>query len=249
MVVRVFLFLGFFLAAAPVAAGEPVVLFDQGHGQRFLVERSDPLGLATLAGLFTERGNSVRSNATPLNDAALAEIDILVISGAFAPLTAAELDAVDRFLARGGRLAVMLHIGPTLAGLLERLGVVHSNGVIRDAEHTVDGNPLNFRATRFAQHPLVDGLKWFNLYGAWALSAERPPALEIAGSSPHSWVDLNGDKQLGQGDAVQSFGVLVAGEKGPGRFAVFGDDALFQNQFLLGENLTLARNLVRWLQP
>ena len=28
---------------------------------------------------------------------------------------------------------------------------------------------------------------------------------------------------------------------------VFGDDAMFQNQFLTGGNLTLARNLVAWL--
>lgn len=249
MVARLLMLLGLLLCASSVAAGGPVVLFDQGHGQHFLAERTDPLDLSTFAGLFTERGNVVRSAAAPLSDAALAKVDILIISGAFAPLSVAELDAVDHFLARGGRLAVMLHIGPTLAGLLERLGVLHSNGVIRDAEHTVDGNPLNFRATRFAPHPIVDGLKWFNLYGAWALSADRPPALEIAGSSPHSWVDLNGDKQLGKEDVVQSFGVLVAGEKGKGRFAVFGDDAIFQNQFIDGENLALARNLVGWLQP
>jgi len=231
------------------AAAGPVVLFDQGHGEHFLADRKEPLDLSTLAGLFRDRGNVVRSAATPLSDDSLAGVNILIISGAFTPLTVAELDAVDRFLERGGRLAVMLHIGPTLAGLLERLGVVHSNGVIRDGEHTVDGNPLNFRASRFAQHPLVDGLKWFNLYGAWALAAERPPALEIAGSSPHSWVDLNGDRKLGKEDVVRSFGVLVAGEKGAGRFAVFGDDAIFQNQFIDGENLVLARNLVDWLQP
>lgn len=249
MATRLLLLLGLVFSAALVEAAGPVVLFDQGHGQHFLAERKDPLDLSTFAGYFTERGNVVRSAATPLSDEALAKVDILIISGAFAPLSPAELDAVDRFLERGGRLAVMLHIGPTLAGLLERLGVLHSNGVIRDEEHTVDGNPLNFRATRFAQHPLVDGLKWINFYGAWALSAERLPALEIAGTSPHAWIDLNGDKQLGKDDAIQSFGVLVAGEKGKGRFAVFGDDAIFQNQFIIGENQTLARNLVGWLQP
>ncbi|HXQ23784.1 MAG TPA: hypothetical protein VN812_19045, partial [Candidatus Acidoferrales bacterium] len=52
---------------------------------------------------------------------------------------------------------------------------------------------------------------------------------------------------LDPGDAVQSFGVLVAGQLGLGRFAIFGDDALFQNQFLMGGNVVLARNLVAWL--
>jgi hypothetical protein len=30
---------------------------------------------------------------------------------------------------------------------------------------------------------------------------------------------------------------------------VFGDDALFQNRFLDGNNRVLAGNLARWLQP
>jgi hypothetical protein len=34
---------------------------------------------------------------------------------------------------------------------------------------------------------------------------------------------------------------------GKGRYIIFGDDALFQNRFLVGENLFLAGNLVAWL--
>jgi hypothetical protein len=31
-----------------------------------------------------------------------------------------------------------------------------------------------------------------------------------------------------------------------GAFAIFGDDAIFQNKFLNGGNLFLGRNLARW---
>jgi len=43
--------------------------------------------------------------------------------------------------------------------------------------------------------------------------------------------------------------VAVAGRSGKGRFVVFGDDAIFQNKFLTGDNLVLGRNLASWLAP
>jgi len=49
-------------------------------------------------------------------------------------------------------------------------------------------------------------------------------------------------------DAVQAFGVLVAGSRGKGRFAVFGADAIFQNRFLDESNRQLAGNLAAWLR-
>jgi len=36
--------------------------------------------------------------------------------------------------------------------------------------------------------------------------------------------------------------VLVTGQVGNGAFAVFGDDAIFQNKFLYGTNRKLAAN-------
>ena len=39
-----------------IAVAGQVVLFDQGHGQRFLVEKGGALDLSRLADLFAERG-------------------------------------------------------------------------------------------------------------------------------------------------------------------------------------------------
>jgi hypothetical protein len=47
---------------------------------------------------------------------------------------------------------------------------------------------------------------------------------------------------------VGSFGVVVSGDLGNGRFIVFGDDAIFQNKFLDNSNRQLAKNLARWLK-
>jgi len=68
----------------------------------------------------------------------------------------------------------------------------------------------------------------------------------VARTSSDAWVDLNGNKILNEKDARQSFALVVAGGLGQEQFAVFGDDAVFQNRFLKGGNLLLGRNLARW---
>ena len=229
------------------AAAKPVVLFDEAHGQRFLTGQSGPLDLSGLASLFTAAGWDVRTAHKPFGAETLAHVDALVVSGAFAPVTPQETDAVIQFLHRGGRLCVMLHIAPPVDELLHRLNVAISNGVIRERAHLVATDPLNFGVTGLEPHPLLRNVGTFNIYGGWALRSLADNATVIASTSPSAWIDLNGNNAVDERDAVQSFGVVVAGRTGQGRFAVFGDDAMFQNQFLTGGNLTLARNLVAWL--
>ncbi|MBW1897757.1 MAG: hypothetical protein JRI61_01710, partial [Deltaproteobacteria bacterium] len=38
------------------------------------------------------------------------------------------------------------------------------------------------------------------------------------------------------------------GKWGAGHFVVFGDDAIFQNKFLIEENALIGKNLARWLK-
>ncbi|ORJ62080.1 DUF4350 domain-containing protein [Geothermobacter hydrogeniphilus] len=228
------------------AAGPPRIWFDQGHGQRFAVDRPGPLQLTGFARLLAEQGGRVETGRQALDSGMLEQVDVLVLSGAFKPYRSQEIDAVERFLRGGGRLAVMLHIAPPFGDLLYRLGVDFSNGVIREREQVLNGDPLNFRVTDFADHPLTRGLQGFNLYGGWALINTDQRARVIARTGPEAWVDLNRDQRLNGNDAVQSFGVVVVGESGKGAFVVFADDAIFQNRFL-PENRQLADNLVRWL--
>jgi len=244
------LLLAVFLFAGGRAHGaRPVtVLFDEAHGQRFLAEKDGPLDLSALATLFRDEGLQVRTNGQPVTDHVLSGVDVLVISGPFAPYTPAEIDATTRFVSRGGRLCVMLHIGPPVAELLHRLNVSISNGVIRERENVINDDPLNFHVTRLTPHALTRNLDAFDVFGAWALLSTSENATVIAETGPNAWVDLNGDQKLSAGDAVQAFGVVVAGQLGKGRFAVFGDDAIFQNRFLTGGNLALGKNLVRWLR-
>jgi len=233
-----------FRATADAAS---LILFDEGHGQRFVVAGEGALDLSTLGGVLREQGSDLRRHAGPLTDAALAGVAGLVISGPFAPVSAEEIAVIRRFVEGGGALAVMLHIGPPLAGLLHEFGVDFSNGTIRESEGVIGDEPLNFQVSRLEEHPLFQGMERFSLYGGWALVSFDERSRVIASTGPKAWVDLNGDRKPSAGDATQSFGVAVAGQLGAGRFVVFGDDGLFQNRFIDADNRKLAANLGRWL--
>ncbi len=225
-----------------------VVLFDEAHGQKFLVGQNGPLDLSGLAALFQNEGLTVSVNKEKITAGVLARVDALVISGAFLPLASSEIDAITRFLENGGRLCVMLHIGPPVADLLHRLNVSISNGVIHEQENRLRKDGLDYRITRLKSHDLMKGVNRFSVYGGWALINTAKNAEIIAQTSAQAWVDLNKDNKLGKGDAMQSFGVVIAGKSGPGGFVVFGDDAMFQNKFLVEGNAVLAKNLAKWLR-
>ena len=225
----------------------PTVLFDQGHGQRFLIERNETLDLARFAGLFADQGLSVRSTNQKLTPEVLAGTKVLIISGPFGVFSPEEIETILGFVEDGGRLSVMLHIGPSVADLLKRLGVAFSNGVIKEQVNLIADQPLDFYVSDLSSHPLTKDLEHFSVHGAWALINITEDGQVLARTSPHAWIDLNMDGKISKGDVMQSLGVMVAGTRGKGRFVVFGDDAIFQNRFFTDENIRLAENLIKWL--
>ncbi|MDF1564605.1 MAG: DUF4350 domain-containing protein [Deltaproteobacteria bacterium] len=223
------------------------LLFDQGHGQRFTIEQEGDLQLGRFAETLRGEGLEVASTTEPITPELLAGVDALVISGPFKAYSPAEGKAVKAWVEGGGRLAIMLHIAQPVWGVLGDLGVEVANGVVRDPKHQLDEKAINFRVPDLTQHPLNAGLESFNLYGGWPLRPASEKAQVLAFTDAGAWVDLDRDQKLGQGDAVQSFGVVVGGELGQGAFVVFADDAIFQNRFLVDENLKLAKNLGAFL--
>jgi hypothetical protein len=235
------------LSPHPSHGHKPLVLFDQGHGQRFAVEDSNPLGLSRLAEVLREEGAQVGTLTGRIDNASLAAAKALVISGPFASFEEPEVEAIAAFVMRGGRVTIMLHIAPPATSLLDGLGVTSSMGVINEVEATIGDVALNFYVLRMERHPLTSGLKNFAVYGGWAVQNMGRNAIVIARTGPGAWLDANGNRVYDLGEPVESMGVVVAGRAGSGSFLVFGDDAIFQNKFLEGSNLALARNLAEWL--
>ena len=239
----------FILSFASFSAAAPTLLFDQGHGQAFTIEQKGDLHLGELAALFRIDGWQVASSPGTVTPQLLKKVDALVISGAFKPFASAEIEAIANFVQAGGRLVVMLHIAPPLVPLLHKFGVVTANGVVQEGSQSLilDGQALNFKVANLQKHPLNHDLNYFSLYGGWPLLPQGGNVHSVASTSPTAWVDLDRDKVLSLNDAVQEFSVLVTGKVGQGEFAVFADDAIFQNRFLEGENVRLAKNLSHWL--
>lgn len=236
--------------SAYAASKEPVVLFDEAHGELFLPLQEAPLALTQLAGLFVTQGFKIRIAKDPLTPEILADVDAVIISGPFAPFGKEEIDALYEFVERGGHLSIMLHIAPVASSLLARFDVVHANGVIREEpDAQIAGEALNFRVKRLSKETLFTGISDFSAYGCWALASNGGRARIAAGSGDNSWIDLNKDKNYSAQDAMQSFGIIALGEIGQGDFVIFGDDAIFQNRFLTGSNRQLAANLVQRLKP
>ncbi len=237
-----------FIPGAQADDKKPTVMFDQGHGQKFLIEKEGDLQLSKLSGLFRDEGYIVKTGAGLITDEAVKGISVLVISGAFAPLNAAEIDAIMRFLDAGGKLCIMLHIPQSVAGLMSRLQVYASNGVILGKDNLIKKEPKNFFITKMDQHAITKGIQKFAVHGGWALISDSKQGKIIARTGAQAWIDLNRDGKYNSTDAQQSFGVAIAGTYGKGQYVVFGDDAIFQNIFLERENMALGKNLVRWLR-
>ena len=236
------------LAVVQAEAKKRTIMFDQGHGQKFVIEKQGELQLSRLAGLIREKGYDVKVNAGQMNDATLKIADVLIISGAFQPLSPDEINAVIRFVEKGGKLCVMLHIPQPLTGLMSKLKIYASNGVIQEQENTIHNAPKDFFITNMEKHEITRGLKKIGVHGAWALMTESKTAQIIARTGPKAWVDLNRDGKFNETDARQSFGVVIAGTLGKGRYVIFGDDAIFQNKFLEQENMSLGKNLADWMK-
>lgn len=243
------LLLAFFMTVNPLsAAAQQTVLFDEGHGQKFLIEQNGALGLSGLSALFQNEGLRVKTNKGKITDKILAEADALVISGAFLPVTPPEITAILRFVEQGGRLCIMLHIGYPAAELLHRFNVSISNGVVHEQKNRIQENELDFYVTELKPHELMKGVERFSIFGAWALLNTKENAQIVAQSSAKAWVDLNRNNKIDEKDAIQSFGLVIVGKWGSGHFVVFGDDAIFQNRSLAEENALLGKNLAKWLK-
>ena len=231
-----------------VEAKKLKVIFDQGHGQKFVIEKEGELQLSGLAGVLKGKGYEVRVNAGQINGAALKGADVLLISGAFQPLSPEETKAILRFVEHGGKLCVMLHVPQPLTALMSRLKVYASNGVIQEQENTIRNDPKQFFVMNMEKHQITKGLKKIGVHGTWALMTESKTARIIARTGPNAWIDLNRDGKFNETDARQPFGVIIAGTLGKGRYVIFGDDAIFQNKFLDQENMLLGKNLADWMK-
>jgi ABC-type uncharacterized transport system involved in gliding motility auxiliary subunit len=175
-------------AVYQVAEGtKPKVLVTTGHGEA----RLDDVGPRGLSGAQQLLGtdNFQIEEWSPLGKAAVpADTNLVVVAGPTGNFVPPELDVLSAYVARGGRLLVLLD--PTLAG--DKLvdtglgGWLAGFGVKVGEDIVVDpGNPLPFFgpetifANRYGEHPIVRPLSQGNLPVLFSLARSV-----VQGSSP-----------------------------------------------------------------
>ncbi len=241
------------------------VLFDEAHSEAWtirpeLAETMQPAhpgdcSYALAAAALTADGFTVASNSTgPLSAEALAGCDVLVIAhpsdpvwekttGSGSPrLTAAELDAIERFVHDGGGLVVLGETeqekyGNNLNVLLERFGVHLENDTVQDYEH-------HHGAPSWILAELSDGDRG---RGGDVLARVKQACLYRATTVTAT----NGARVLARSHATASTPgapLIVAGDYGDGRVIVLGDSDLFGDD-CIGEldHRALWLNIVHWL--
>ncbi|MEV0311842.1 DUF6421 family protein [Nonomuraea fuscirosea] len=245
----------------------PRVLFDEAHSESWTVRREvaeainpahpDDNSYARAAGLLRHLGHTVTARTRgPLDAEALADQDVLVIAhpsgerwerttGQGSPLfSAAELDAVESFVAGGGGLVVLAEeeqdkYGNNLNELLARFGVRVVHGTVRDPAHAYRGVATWVLGDRSSESGLLAGVRSACFYRAGTLAVEGEPG--AAAEAP--------EVLFATSAAADPAGapLAVALRHGRGRVAVFADSDLFGDDSIDDhDHRTLWGNVITW---
>jgi ABC-type uncharacterized transport system involved in gliding motility auxiliary subunit len=240
---------------------KPRILFTTGHGELSLDDQG-PGGLARAQQILGSDNFDIEEWASLGKPAVPEGTDLIVIAGPKASFVAPELDLLTAFLARGGRLLVMLD--PTLgqaagSGLVQTglEGWLAGHGVQVGQNIVVDpSNPLPFFGPEtifiqsYGDHPIVKPLADGNLpvlmNVARSLAVGSAPGLkvtELLRTSAEGWGETGlANLQDVKRDAADMAGPILlgvavesaaAGEgQRPTRLVVFGDSEFAANQLL-----------------
>ncbi len=189
----------------------------------------------------------------PGRTARLADYDVLcILSGTTRPYSAAEREAVRRFVEQGGGLlaAGNFYRNPhghftnsRLNVLLRPFGVAVNNDSVVDDEANTQGFARFPVFSDFAGHPLTRGVRRWVSHGSATLKA-GPGARVIARSG------RGAARVIGRYESVREGGlpVIACRAFGKGRVAVMGDAGwLLPDWLARGDNARLLWNLVNWL--
>jgi hypothetical protein len=248
--------------------GKIVILRGEGQGDP---SRGDPVGFGGLAAALDTEGYRVETRMSSAVGEFAEDVDVVLSLAPQRPLLPRALDALRRFLARGGSLVALLEPGRQtgIEALLAEYGIRAGDGVVVDpasgpvADAGAEG--LDVIAFNYEVEPVTRGLDPNRVTffpGIRPLELRKPEAgdrvKQLVLSSHRAWVsDELGwlERRSGRperaGEAA-GYQVLVASglyrrEGGEARIVAFGDSDFASNRNLRAVfNLDLALNAVHW---
>jgi len=182
--------------------GRRIIYFIQGHGEGNLTDAG-----RTGFGLLrqeVEKGNyGVKDLFLPREQAVPEDAAEVVLLGPQKDLAEAELAILDAYLARGGKLLVMVDpfTAPGLQPFLAKFGMKLGDDVVVDRlQHMFGGNLLSPVVDRYPNHPITRGLAGTASVFSYVRSvdaAQKPPEgiavekLVESGAFPGSWAETD----------------------------------------------------------
>jgi ABC-type uncharacterized transport system involved in gliding motility auxiliary subunit len=189
-----------------VTGQEKKVYFTQGHGERDTAA-SDRLGYATITAALGRDNYSVAGLVIAQQREVPADATVVVIAGPQTDFLAPEMDALKRYVARGGKVLAM--IDPPEAGgadlvnlraFLKEWAIELGDDVVVDASgmgQLFGGDASVPVAASYPAHPISEG---FRVMTAFPLARSVRPTEGGAGgrtaqplveTSPQSWAETN----------------------------------------------------------
>lgn len=248
----------------------PKVYFLEGHGELSLEDSGDA-GLGTLKRRMEQEHYKAEKLYLTTTKAVPKDCDVLVVAGPKKPLLAPEVQAVDRFLAQGGKALILSDptIQSGLEGVLVKYGLTLRNDMVVDPTSNLWSDPLSPVIGRYRWHEITKGLTTFSAFPrarSVEVAKELPPnttATPLAETSPQGWgeTQLQGQLSLDPGkDHAGPVAVAAAiSQEEPAakpedkpkvktRLVVFGNSTFVSNPMMeVPGNSDLFLNSVAWL--
>ncbi|MBX5483758.1 MAG: GldG family protein [Myxococcaceae bacterium] len=255
------------------------VYFIEGHGEWPLTPKEGGAQAERMLSMYKleQALSSEGYNALPLNLASKGDVPDdaagVILSGARSPLAEMEVAALERFLARGGRMIIGAEpeVDEGLSRLLEKYAVQLDDGMLADSQYMHESIYFLVVAPEFfSDHPIVRPLKGEKLNLAFptarGLSILREgmlpgvTTLPLLTTSPNAWEETtpNETPQPSSGEKAGQI-VLAAAATRPvpqqggapareTRLVVIGDSETLTDAMLTFEgNLNFVLNCLAWI--
>jgi ABC-type uncharacterized transport system involved in gliding motility auxiliary subunit len=253
-------------------SGSRKVYFTLGHGEPEPASE-DPRGYGHFAKSLSSEGYEVGTISLLEKKDVPDDASVVIVAGARTGFLKAEVEALQRYAAKGGHLGVFLEpeAEAGLDGFLKEYGIQDDDDIVVDPSPAAQilGSPVSPIVMPSASHPisreLADtALVFPTARSLVALTGAAVTPTPLALTSPEAWgeTDVKGVFERGvarrdQGEKVGPLPLAMAVEKevkGEGkrsdhvRLVAAGDGDFFTNKYLqLGGNRDFAMNAVGWL--
>ncbi|VGO20134.1 GldG family protein [Pontiella sulfatireligans] len=253
----------------------PLVYFLVGHGEKRVTDFDQLAGFSKIGTQILRDNLEVKELMLSAENRVPEDASALVIAGPAQMMSSVEVELVEEYLNRSGRVMVMLDAlkETGLEPMLQRWGVGLRNDIVVDLENTLRGSDVHIR--RYNPHPItmrMQSIVQFILPRSvqplaremeGAVAEDRPSVAPLAMTSDKSWSETQVDDSNAKfdeetGDLRGPITLAVAIERGaaqelldvqikPSRVVVIGDSDFVSNGSMVGGNLDFFMSALNWL--